>query len=106
MQKRSEILWGILALTLCVVSAPIRAQSAGEQPQAAERRELIYCADKMTHEEREAYRARMRAARTFEEKAALRQAHRQEMQARARQGGGDAEQCLPLRQRQREGKSQ
>ena len=102
MKKRAEVFWGVLAITLWVVSAPAQAQGAAEQPQGvAEQRELIYCADKMTHEEREAYRARMRAARTPEEKAALRQAHRQEMQARARQSGGDAEQCLPLRQRQR-----
>ena len=106
MQKRTEVFWGILTITLSVVSAPVLAQSAGEQPQAAEQRELIYCADLMTHEEREAYRASMRAARTHEEKAALRQAHQQEMQARARQGGGDAEQCIPLRQRQRGGRSQ
>lgn len=49
----------------------------------AEPRELIYCADRMTPEEREAYRAKMRAARTLEEKQALRAAHRAEMQARA-----------------------
>ena len=106
MQKRTEVFWGILAITLFVVSAPAHAQSVGEQSPAAEQRELIYCADKMTHEEREVYRARMRAARTPEEKAALRQAHQQEMQARARQSGGDAEQCLPLRQRQRGGRNQ
>lgn len=107
MQKRTEVFWGVLAITLFVISAPVRAQSAGEQAQgAAGQRELIYCADRMTHEEREAYRARMRAARTHEEKAALRQAHQQEMQARARQSGGDAEQCLPLRQRVRGGRSQ
>lgn len=48
-----------------------------------EKRELIYCADRMTHEEREAYRAKMRAARTFEERQTIRAAHRAEMQARA-----------------------
>ncbi len=48
-----------------------------------EKRELIYCADRMTHEEREAYRAKMRAARTLEERQAIRAAHRAEMQARA-----------------------
>lgn len=106
MQKRTEVFWGVLAITLFVVSSPAQAQSAGEQPQATEQRELIYCADKMTHEEREAYRAHMRAARTSEEKAALRQVHQQEMQARVRQSSGDAEQCLPLRQRQRRGQSQ
>jgi hypothetical protein len=45
--------------------------------------ELIYCADRMTHEEREAYRAKMRAARTLDEKQEIRAAHRAEMQARA-----------------------
>ena len=100
MKKITEVMWSVLAITLFVVSAPVRAQSAGEPSQnATEQRELIYCADKMTHEEREAYRASMRAARTHEEKAALRQVHQQEMQTRARQGGGDAEQCIPLRQR-------
>lgn len=106
MKKRTEVFWGVLAITLFVVSAPVLAQSTGEQAQAAEQRELIYCADLMTHEEREAYRARMRAARTSEEKAALRQAHQQEMRARALQRGGDAEQCIPLRQRQRGGRGQ
>ena len=55
----------------------------------------------MTPAEREAYRARMRAARTPQEKAAVRQAHRDEMQARARARGMDTMQCEPLRQRQR-----
>lgn len=102
MQKRTEVFWGVLAITLFAVSAPVRAQSAGEPSRVAGQRELIYCADKMTHEEREAYRARMRAARTPEEKAALRQAHQQEMQARVQLSGGDAEQCLPLRLRERQ----
>lgn len=106
MQKTSGIMWGVMAIVLCAVSAPVRAENTGEQAQgAAGERELIYCADKMTHEEREAYRARMRTARTPEDKAALRQAHRQEMQARARQGGADAE-CLPQRQRVRGGRTQ
>jgi len=106
MQKRTEVFLGVLALTLFVASIPVRAQSAGEQPQAVEQRELIYCADQMTHEEREAYRTHMRAARTPEEKTAYRQAHQQEMQLRVRQRGLDVTQCEPLRQRQRGGQSQ
>lgn len=107
MQRRAEVMWGVLAIALCVVAVPAHAQSDGEQPQgASEKRELIYCADLMTHEEREAYRAKMRAARTHEEKMTLRRAHQQEMQARARQRGSDAEQCIPLRQRQRGGRNQ
>lgn len=96
----------LLGATLCAFSAAALSQNPPELPQGAvERRELIYCADQMTHEEREAYRAKMRAARTEEEKVALRQAHRQEMQTRARQGGGAA-QCEPVRLRLRGGRGQ
>ena len=70
-------------------------------PAAESKRELISCADLMTHEEREAYRASMRAARTPQEKAEIRQTHRQTMQARARERGLDALECEPLRQRER-----
>ena len=58
-------------------------------------RELIYCADQMSHEEREAYRVKMQAARTPEAKQALRAAHRSEMQERARAAGREG-QCAPL----------
>ncbi len=57
-------------------------------------RELIYCADLISHEEREAYRAKMQAARTLEAKEALRAAHRREMQERARAAGREG-QCEP-----------
>jgi len=98
-----------LGTTTCAVlaaalwmAAPAHAQNP---PPAPEPRELIYCADQMTHEEREAYRAKMRAARTMEEKEALRQAHRQEMQSRAQQRGVDV-QCEPVRLRLRGGRGQ
>lgn len=97
-----------LTSALCVLAMsalctwPAWAQEAGEPPAAADTpRELIYCSEQMTPAEREAYRARMRAARTPQEKAAVRQAHRDEMQARARARGMDTMQCEPLRQRQR-----
>jgi uncharacterized membrane protein len=72
-------------MLLGTLSGVASAQPAGEP---AARRELIYCADRMSHEEREAYRATMRAARTPEEKQALRAAHQAEMQARAAAKGG------------------
>jgi hypothetical protein len=84
------------------MAASAHAQSTPPPP---EPRELIYCADQMTHEEREAYRAKMRAARTAEEKEAVRQAHRQEMQSRVQQRGGGA-QCEPVRLRLRGGRGQ
>lgn len=70
----------LLLVPLLALSAQVVAQPAGPP---AEPRELIYCADRMTPGEREAYRARMRAARTLEERQAIRAAHRAEMQARA-----------------------
>lgn len=69
-------------LSLAILLAPF-ASSAQTVAPPAEPRELIYCADRMTHEEREAYRAKMRAARTLEERQAIRAAHRAEMQGRA-----------------------
>lgn len=70
-------------LSLLLLSALMISQAGAQPTQATEKRELIYCADRMTHEEREAYRTRMRAARTQEEKQELRAAHRAEMQKRA-----------------------
>ena len=102
MRKITQAVWGVLAITLWAVPVHSQNKEAG----ATEQRELIYCADQMTHEEREAYRAQMRAARTQEEKAALRQSHQREMQLRARQRGLDANQCEPLRLRERRGQGQ
>lgn len=105
MRKITEVIWGGVAIALWM--APVHSQNREVPPPGAtEQRELIYCADQMTHEEREAYRTHMRAARTQEEKAVLRQSHQQEMQLRARQRGLDASQCEPLRQRVRGGRSQ
>jgi hypothetical protein len=100
MNKLTAVVCG---LAMAAMSAlPIRAQDAGQAPAtAAEPRELIYCAELMTPAEREAYRARMRTAHNPQERAALRQAHRDNMQARARARGLDAIQCEPQRQRQR-----
>ncbi|MEW6331104.1 MAG: hypothetical protein AB1560_06575 [Pseudomonadota bacterium] len=100
MNKLTVIVCGLAWGTLSAL--PALAQEAGQAPvTAAEPRELIYCADLMTPAEREAYRARMRAARAPSERAAVRQAHRNEMQARARALGLDTMQCEPLRQRER-----
>jgi hypothetical protein len=100
MSKLTAALCGLAVAALCAL--PAWAQTAGEPPAAAvEPRELIYCADLMTPAEREAYRRRMHVARTPQEKAEVRQAHRDEMQARARERGLDVMQCEPLRQHQR-----
>lgn len=74
-----------LCILLCATAALAQEQDA------AEKRELIYCADLMTHEERESYRSRMRAARGPDEKARLRAEHRVEMEKRARERGVSCE---------------
>ena len=84
----------LLALALMAAAAQAVAQQT-TTPANPVQRELIYCADRMSHEEREAYRANMQATRTREAKEALRTAHRSEMQERARAAGREG-QCEPL----------
>ena len=77
-------------VTGLVLLPGLTTMATAQQPTPpVDQRELIYCADRMTHEEREAYRAKMRAARTLEEKQSLRAAHQAEMQARAAAQGGE-----------------
>ena len=75
--------------------------SAFAQPVAAPanpvQRELIYCADQMSHEEREAYRVKMQSAKTPQDKETVRSQHRLEMQERARAAGREGV-CEPPRQ--------
>lgn len=81
---------------LAVVLLPTLAGVAWAQPgpSMAEKRELIYCADLMTHAEREAYRAKMQASRSLDEKVKIRADHQTTMQARAA-SQGVAERCEP-----------
>lgn len=100
MNKLYNALFGIVIAIFC--SLPVWA--ADKNPVSSpdeQQRELIYCADYMTHEEREAYRAQMRAARTQQEKAAVRQAHHNAMQARLKERGIDPIECEPAHQRER-----
>lgn len=84
----------LLLLALTAAAAQAVAQPAAA-PASPVQRELIYCADQMSHEERAAYRAKMQATRSAAEKEALRTAHRREMQERARAAGREG-QCQPL----------
>ena len=84
----------LLLLALMAAAAQAAAQQA-IAPANPVQRELIYCAGQMSHEEREAYRVKMKAARTPEAKEVLRTAHRIEMQERARAAGREG-QCEPL----------
>ncbi len=81
---------------------PALAADTDKSPsETRQKRDLIYCADLMTHEERVAYRERMRAARTPQEKAEIRQAHQKEMRARAIERNLDPMECEPQHHRER-----
>lgn len=81
-------------MVLAALTGVALAQQSGAP---IEKRELIYCADLMTHEEREAYRAKMQAARSLDEKTQIRADHRTAMQARA-VSLGRAGECEPQAQ--------
>lgn len=100
MNRLVSAMFGMAVTTLCslAVSAADREQLPISEEQ---QRELIYCADLMTHAEREAYRARWRAAPTPQAQTALRQAHQEEMRARARERGLDPIECEPQHYRKR-----
>ena len=100
MNRLYSTIFGLALTALC--SLPASAEDTKQPPSSTEQsRELIYCADLMTHEERVAYRENMRAARTPQERAAVRRAHQDEMQTRARERGLDTMECEPQRQRER-----
>lgn len=84
----------LLSLTVLAMSLQAFAQPP-TAPANPVQRELIFCADQMSHEEREAYRAKMQATRSAAEKEILRTAHRRDMQERARAAGREG-QCEPL----------
>ncbi|OIP19916.1 MAG: hypothetical protein AUK51_00285 [Comamonadaceae bacterium CG2_30_59_20] len=94
--------WHWLPAITLAAALPTMAQTqmTGNKPV---QRELIYCADQMTHAEREAYRASMQAAATPQAQDALRADHQRSMQERAR-AAGRAGQCnVQLRQRAGQG---
>jgi hypothetical protein len=70
---------------------PAAAADAPQQPQAAARKapaqDVIYGSQLMTAEERDAYRTKMRAAKTQAERDQVRAEHHAQMQQRAKERG-------------------
>ncbi len=89
----AALAWLLAGATSALAQTPVPSQD--------EPRELIFCAELMTPQEREAYRVRMRAARSWEERETLRAAHRWELHQRALAQGVV---CEPWRQRWRGGR--
>lgn len=95
----------VATLLFLAMLAGAAVPALAQGPYGPGARALIYCADLMTHEEREAYRTKIRTARTEQEKAALRDTHQRDMQARA-VARGNAALCEPERLRWRGGREQ
>lgn len=92
-----RIFIAMLVIPIVMLSG-LSASASDDEEKATpkeQKRRLIYCADHMTHEEREAYRAGMRAAGSREERENLRQTHRKKMQDRVRESGKDPRVCEP-----------
>jgi len=91
-----------LPVIALAAALPALAQTPTMDKQPVQR-ELIYCADLMTHAEREAYRANMQAATTPTARDTLRADHRRVMQERANSMGRPGQCDAPLRLRAGQG---
>ena len=83
----------VLAGALAVLAGPlfaadqVRDQKQDQTKTQAQDQERIYGSQLMTQKERSAYRARMRAAKTVEEREQIRNEHHALMQQRAKERG-------------------
>ncbi|OIP18803.1 MAG: hypothetical protein AUK53_00800 [Betaproteobacteria bacterium CG2_30_59_46] len=77
---------GMMAMSPLVVGEE-PAQKQVKQQEQQEQQEQVYGSQLMTQEERVAYRARMRGAKTPEEREKIRAEHHEQMRARAKERG-------------------
>ena len=101
MKKPFKLLLAILITLSGIAGARAADTETGDTARSEISRKLIYCADLMSHEERNAYRAEMRAAGSAQEREQLRAKHREKMQARISERGLASDVCEPTRIRHR-----
>jgi len=90
MNKHLPMLVGIclgLALTSPIVLAADQDRDQLQTQDQSRDQDRIYGSQLMTAQERAAFRNKMRAAKTVEERARIREQHHKEMQERARKRG-------------------
>ena len=87
-RTKHTLLIAIMAATVAMTAAEV-SLSAEPQPTkpAAKKAQPIYGSQLMTQQERDEYRAKMRAAKTQETRVALRAEHHKAMQERAKERG-------------------
>lgn len=90
-QKRTGAILALAALSMTTAwadeKAPSMERETNRVEQREEVREQVYGYQLMTPVERDAYRQRMRAARTVEEREQIRLEHHEAMQVRAKEKG-------------------
>lgn len=102
MMKRTVLL-AVVAGSLTLPSAPVRAaDQQQDRDQVKEKKqdqaqEQIYGSQLMTRKERLEYRARMRAAKTAEERQRIRNEHHEQMKERAKAKGITLPDMPPVR---------
>ncbi|MCE5181155.1 MAG: hypothetical protein LLG15_05080 [Betaproteobacteria bacterium] len=83
-----KILWLLpLAAGIAVASSVAVAEEPAKPQAQARQQEQVYGSQLMTREERTAYRAKMRAAKTPEEREKVRAEHHEQMKVRAKEKG-------------------
>ncbi|MDD5240246.1 MAG: hypothetical protein PHG47_00845 [Sulfuricella sp.] len=83
-----KTLWLLPIAAGIAVASPVAVAEETAKPQAqARQQEMVYGSQLMTREERVAYRAKMRAAKTPEEREKIRAEHHEQMKVRAKEKG-------------------
>jgi len=85
----------LLALLLAATStawaqdtaAPVKEQAQEQKTKQVQKREQIYGSQMMTQQERNEHSAKLRAAKTEQEREQIRQEHHKQMQVRAKERG-------------------
>lgn len=87
MLHRALMLSALTALSFAAGSALAADQDRTQQRTQAQDQEQVYGSQLMTPQERTEYRAKMRAAKTIEEREQIRLEHHERMKARAKAQG-------------------
>jgi len=82
----SKKLWLLPLAAGMMVMSPL-VVGAEQAPQQVKQQEQVYGSQLMTQEERMAFRAKMRSAKTQEEREKIRAEHHEQMKARAKERG-------------------
>jgi hypothetical protein len=94
---KQTMMMSALAGTLALASSVALAADQERTPQQVQKQEQIYGSQLMTQQERVEYRARMRAAKTAEEREQVRLEHHERMKERAKQRGVTLPDAPPAR---------